>query len=88
MINIVWIFPREDSNQQSINISEILANIDELNKEQVIRNEDVFGPVTNETVIIVIQVHNRITYLRSATKYAEIPFDKKSQTKLEMLGQL
>jgi len=56
---------REDSNQPStINISEILANIDELNKEQVIRNEDVFGPVTNETVIIVIQVHNRITYLR------------------------
>ena len=64
MINIVCIFPREDSNPQSINISEILANIDELNKEQVIRNEDVFGPVTNETVIIVIQVHNRISYLR------------------------
>lgn len=27
-------------------------------------NEDVFGPLQNDSVIIVIQVHSRITYLR------------------------
>jgi len=30
----------------------------------MIRNEDLFGPVTNDTLVIVIQVHNRLQYLR------------------------
>ena len=43
------------------------------NSEQVIRNQNVFGPVTNETIVIAIQVHNRwgvpkIVYLRKAIK--------------------
>ena len=31
---------------------------------QVLRNEDQFGPITNSTIVIVIQVHNRLVYLR------------------------
>lgn len=33
------------------------------NTNQRILNHELFGPVTNETVLITIQVHNRITYL-------------------------
>ena len=33
-------------------------------KEGGIYNEDLFGPVTNKTVVIAIQVHDRIQYLR------------------------
>lgn len=31
---------------------------------QIVLNEDVFGPLQNDSVIIVVQVHSRITYLR------------------------
>lgn len=33
------------------------------NHAQTIRNAEKFGPVTNETILITIQVHNRISYL-------------------------
>ena len=45
-------------------IPKILAQIKVINEEQSIRNEDIFGPVTNATVVIAIQVHNRLQYLR------------------------
>ena len=35
---------------------------------QVIHNDDLYGPVTNSTVIIAVQVHNRLTYLRYRAK--------------------
>merc|ERR1712173_20083 len=35
-----------------------------MNEEQVIHNSNLFGPFTNSTVIITVQVHNRISYLR------------------------
>lgn len=34
------------------------------NNNQRIQNYELFGPVTNETVLITIQVHNRISYLK------------------------
>ncbi|CAH1406548.1 unnamed protein product [Nezara viridula] len=43
---------------------EILMNIHKYNAAQTIINEDIFGPVQNDTVIIFIQVHTRIVYLR------------------------
>lgn len=46
----------------------ILEQISIANKNQKILNEDLFGPVTNKTVVIAIQVHNRITYLRQLIK--------------------
>lgn len=46
------------------NISEILKFISKYNDLQIVLNEDVFGPLQNDSVIIVIQVHSRITYLR------------------------
>jgi len=43
---------------------DILNNIHTENNAQVINNRDLYGPVTNSTVVIAVQVHNRITYLR------------------------
>ena len=51
-------------NQGSFEIPKILAQIKQINEEQSIRNEDIFGPVTNNTVVIAVQVHNRLQYLR------------------------
>lgn len=53
-----------DSAQRSANISEILRMIYRYNELQTILNEDIFGPLQNDSVIIVVQVHKRITYLR------------------------
>ncbi|CAG9790537.1 unnamed protein product [Diatraea saccharalis] len=46
------------------NISDILRAIQRNNDAQTIYNEDIFGPVQNDTIIIAIQVHTRLTYLR------------------------
>lgn len=53
-----------DSAQRTANISEILRMINRYNELQTILNEDIFGPLQNDSVIIVVQVHKRITYLR------------------------
>ncbi|XP_049529469.1 alpha-1,6-mannosyl-glycoprotein 2-beta-N-acetylglucosaminyltransferase isoform X1 [Anopheles darlingi] len=46
------------------NISEILRMIHRYNELQTVLNEDIYGPLQNDSVIIVVQVHKRITYLR------------------------
>lgn len=46
------------------NISEIRRIIERNNEAQIIYNYDLYGPVQNDTIIIVIQVHTRLTYLR------------------------
>ncbi|XP_053682426.1 alpha-1,6-mannosyl-glycoprotein 2-beta-N-acetylglucosaminyltransferase [Sabethes cyaneus] len=53
-----------DGTLRSANISEILRMIHRYNELQTILNEDIFGPLQNDSVIIVVQVHKRITYLR------------------------
>ncbi|KAH8408015.1 hypothetical protein KR222_011106, partial [Zaprionus bogoriensis] len=46
------------------NITEIKRQIIRYNEMQLVLNEDAFGPLQNDSVIIVIQVHTRINYLR------------------------
>lgn len=46
------------------NITEMRAYIERYNEMQMVLNEDVFGSLQNDSVIIVVQVHTRITYLR------------------------
>ncbi|XP_014297629.1 alpha-1,6-mannosyl-glycoprotein 2-beta-N-acetylglucosaminyltransferase isoform X2 [Microplitis demolitor] len=48
----------------SYDINDIKRNIIKLNGEQKIYNEDIFGPLSTDAPIIVIQVHSRLTYLR------------------------
>jgi hypothetical protein len=40
----------------SINISDIKRNIERYNEYQTILNEEAFGPLQNDSVVIVIQV--------------------------------
>lgn len=49
---------------RTANISEILRMIQRYNEFQTVLNEDIYGPLQNDSVIIVVQVHKRITYLR------------------------
>ncbi|XP_060516144.1 alpha-1,6-mannosyl-glycoprotein 2-beta-N-acetylglucosaminyltransferase isoform X2 [Cylas formicarius] len=47
-----------------LNISEIKRNIAQYNQQQLVYNEDTFGPLQNDSIVIVVQIHDRITYLR------------------------
>ncbi|KAK9723180.1 N-acetylglucosaminyltransferase II (MGAT2) [Popillia japonica] len=47
-----------------LNITEIKKVIAQYNLQQTVHNEDIFGPLQNDSVIIVVQVHDRIKYLR------------------------
>lgn len=42
----------------------MLPQIDMMNEEQKVYNLDIFGPVTEATNVIVVQVHTRIEYLK------------------------
>ncbi|XP_059050379.1 alpha-1,6-mannosyl-glycoprotein 2-beta-N-acetylglucosaminyltransferase [Achroia grisella] len=46
------------------NVTDIRKAIEKYNDAQIIHNEDIFGPVQNDTIIIAVQVHTRLTYLR------------------------
>jgi len=61
---------REERNSSSS--ATILARIHHANKEQVIINSDLFGEVTNNTIVIVIQVHDRLEYLRCQADFIRI----------------
>lgn len=45
------------------------------NKNQIIFNYELFGPVTNKTLLITVQVHNRITYLSHLVESLKIAKD-------------
>lgn len=49
------------SQNDSKSIRQLIA---EINDRQTIINEEKFGPLMNDSIIIVVQVHKRITYLR------------------------
>nr|CAD7195727.1 unnamed protein product [Timema douglasi] len=52
------------SGRPLLNISDIKRNIERYNDLQTVLNEDVFGPVQNDSLVIVVQVHTRLIYLR------------------------
>ncbi|XP_063703413.1 alpha-1,6-mannosyl-glycoprotein 2-beta-N-acetylglucosaminyltransferase isoform X2 [Culicoides brevitarsis] len=49
---------------RAANISEIKMMISRYNEAQMVLNEDLYGPLQNNSVIIVVQVHKRVKYLR------------------------
>jgi alpha-1,6-mannosyl-glycoprotein beta-1,2-N-acetylglucosaminyltransferase len=67
---VILLFSSAASNQtnneryQAANVSDMQRSIERYNEYQTIINEEVFGPLQNDSVIIVVQVHKRITYLR------------------------
>ena len=64
MLNFWWFFlgsnasAASSANEKSylLNISEIKRNIEKYNDYQSIINEDIYGPLQNDSVIIVVQV--------------------------------
>ncbi|XP_056645319.1 alpha-1,6-mannosyl-glycoprotein 2-beta-N-acetylglucosaminyltransferase [Diorhabda sublineata] len=46
------------------NISEMKRNIAQYNRQQIVHNENIFEPLQNDSIVIVVQIHDRITYLR------------------------
>ncbi|XP_030555988.1 alpha-1,6-mannosyl-glycoprotein 2-beta-N-acetylglucosaminyltransferase-like isoform X4 [Drosophila novamexicana] len=45
-------------------ILKIMQRIHKANKQQLILNKNKYGPLENDSVVIVIQVHKRINYLK------------------------
>lgn len=47
-----------------LNISEIKRNIALYNSQQTVYNEDIFGPLQNDSIVIVIQVRFTVSTLK------------------------
>ncbi len=43
---------------QILDIAEIQYRIEQYNKFQTVLNEDIFGPLQNDSLVIIIQVRN------------------------------
>jgi len=54
----------QDRLKSQLHSKNILEQIKEANRAQTIWNYDSFGPINNDTIVIVVQVHDRIKYLR------------------------
>ncbi|XP_075221975.1 alpha-1,6-mannosyl-glycoprotein 2-beta-N-acetylglucosaminyltransferase isoform X2 [Lycorma delicatula] len=52
------------SDVHHLTVDDIRQNIERYNLAQIIHNEDLFGPLQNDSLIIVVQVHTRLVYLR------------------------
>lgn len=50
--------------EQKNDSRSIQRTIEKINDEQTILNDDRYGPLQNDSIVIVIQVHKRITYLK------------------------
>lgn len=55
---------RKNANEKTSTNKSILENVKYYNELQMIRNEEKFGPLQNDSVIIIVQVHKRINYLK------------------------
>jgi alpha-1,6-mannosyl-glycoprotein beta-1,2-N-acetylglucosaminyltransferase len=53
------------NGRASLNISEIRRNIERYNDMQQVLNEELFGPVQNDSLIIVVQVRLHMSYFCS-----------------------
>lgn len=50
------------SAEASLNASEIRRLIEQHNSKQIVFNEDIFGPLQNDSLVIVIQVSSVVHY--------------------------
>ena len=63
LVSTSWNLNLNKNLQNSQNIS-IRQTIDSLNDEQTILNEEMYGAIANDSIVLVVQVHKRTTYLR------------------------
>lgn len=61
------------STEASLNASEIRRLIEQHNSKQIVFNEDVFGPLQNDSLVIVIQVSS-VVRLREHRKRTIVLF--------------
>ncbi len=54
----------EVKSLNGLDVTAVLAKMKKMNEDQLVRNVDLFEPVNNNTLTIVIQVHNRLKYLK------------------------
>jgi alpha-1,6-mannosyl-glycoprotein beta-1,2-N-acetylglucosaminyltransferase len=54
-----------NAGRASLNISDIRRNIERYNDMQQVLNEELFGPVQNDSLIIVVQVRHDPSYFCS-----------------------
>ncbi|XP_068214736.1 alpha-1,6-mannosyl-glycoprotein 2-beta-N-acetylglucosaminyltransferase-like [Palaemon carinicauda] len=47
-----------------LEIKNMKKSVEEINNRQLIRNENIFGPVKNDTRILIVQVHKRLENLK------------------------
>ena len=61
-----WKFKQVCHYVKEYNYTGLLEHIQKINNEEEIKNQEIFGPINNNknSTIIVIQVHDRIHYLR------------------------
>jgi len=52
-------------------VNQIKETINEINEKQKVLNEEIYGPLKQNDIVIIVQVHNRVNYLSALIKSFE-----------------
>jgi hypothetical protein len=54
-----------------ISVNQIKQTINEINEKQKVLNYEIYGPLKEKDIVIIVQVHNRVQYLLALIKSLE-----------------
>jgi hypothetical protein len=59
------------SHTSDESVNRIKETINEINENQKVLNEEIYGPLKQNDIVIIVQVHNRVNYLSALIKSLE-----------------
>jgi ribosomal protein S28E/S33 len=63
-----WHFSRESF---PMSVNQMKKTINEINEKQKVLNYEIYGPLKEKDIVIIVQVHNRVQYLSALIKSLE-----------------
>ncbi len=54
-----------------ISVNQMKQTINEINEKQKVLNYEIYGPLKEKDIVIIVQVHNRVQYLLALIKSLE-----------------
>jgi alpha-1,6-mannosyl-glycoprotein beta-1,2-N-acetylglucosaminyltransferase len=69
LFNNINKYNKSHTSDESVN--RIKETINEINAKQKVLNEEIYGPLKHNDIVIIVQVHNRVNYLSALIKSLE-----------------
>jgi ribosomal protein S28E/S33 len=79
IVLLVWLYLRHNYSNKwhisreslPISVNQMKKTINEINEKQKVLNYEIYGPLKEKDIVIIVQVHNRVQYLSALIKSLE-----------------